>query len=177
VRISAATRRLVRERAGFACEYCSVTETDAGSELTIDHFQPRACGGTDDTENLLYCCHRCNEYKADYWQGRPDDIPLWNPRREQMDSHLLLLADGVLYPITPVGVFTLRRLRLNRPALVAFRLRRRSRTEDQRLLTQYRDLVTSLEHLQRQHAALLRDHADLLAEQRALLRLLLGQGE
>ena len=175
--ISAATRRLVRERAGFACEYCGVTETDTGGELTIDHFQPRTYGGSDSTENLLYCCHRCNEYKADYWQRRPDDIALWNPRQEQMDSHLLLLADGSLYPITPVGELTLGRLRLNRPALVAFRLRGRSRAEDQRLLAQHHDLLTSLEYLQRQHAALLREHADLLAEQRVLLRLLLDHGE
>jgi beta-xylosidase-like protein/HNH endonuclease len=76
VSISADTRRQVRERAGFACEYCGVSETDAGGELTIDHFQPRTCGGTDDTENLLYCCHRCNEYKAGYWPERPDDTHL-----------------------------------------------------------------------------------------------------
>jgi hypothetical protein len=177
VRIAAATRRLVRERAGFACEYCGVTETDIGGELTIDHFQPRAYGGTDHTENLLYCCHRCNEYKADYWPMRPDDTPLWNPRREGTDRHLLLLDDGSLYPITPVANFTLKRLRLNRPALVAFRLRRRSHTEEQQLLAQCRDLLTSLEHLQQQHAALLREHAALLEEQRALLRLLLGQDE
>jgi hypothetical protein len=38
-------------------------------------------------------------------------------------------------------------------------------------------MLTSLERLQRQHAALLREQADLLAEQRALLRLLLGRDE
>lgn len=111
MRISADTRRQVRERAGFDCEYCGVRETDAGSELTIDHFQPRTRGGTDDTENLIYCCHRCNEYKAGFWPERPDDTPLWNPRREEMDNHLLLLADGTLYPVTAVGEFSLKRLR------------------------------------------------------------------
>ena len=38
----------VRRRAGFACEYCSVTETDSGGPLTVDHFQPQARGGTDE---------------------------------------------------------------------------------------------------------------------------------
>ncbi len=33
-------RELVRQRAHFACEFCGVTETDVGGELTIDHFQP-----------------------------------------------------------------------------------------------------------------------------------------
>jgi hypothetical protein len=167
----------VRKRAGFACEYCGVTETDAGGELTIDHFQPRACGGSDDSENLLYCCHRRNEYKADCWPERPDDTPLWNPRREPRESHLLLLADGALYPTTAVGEFTLRRLRLNRPALVAFRLRGRSQAEEQRLLMQLQDLLTALEQLQQQHAELLREHSALLVEQRALLRLLLRREE
>ncbi len=35
--ISAGTRRLVRDRAHFACEFCTVTETDTGGELTIDY--------------------------------------------------------------------------------------------------------------------------------------------
>jgi hypothetical protein len=100
VSISPETRQLVRERAGLACEYCGVTETDTGGELTVDHFQPRACEGGDDPENLLYCCPRCNQYKADYWPAGPDDPRLLNPRWEKMDGHLLHLADGTLYPIT-----------------------------------------------------------------------------
>lgn len=175
--LSEAERRQLRARAGFACEYCRVTESDAGGELTVDHFQPRSRGGGDEPANLLYCCHRCNEYKADYWPGRPDDTPLWNPRREPLDAHLLLLADGTMYPVTPIGEFTLKRLRLNRTALVASRLRRRARAEEEGLLAQYRELLLSLEHLQGQHAALLREHAALLAEQHTLLRLLLGPDE
>jgi hypothetical protein len=35
--ITAAMRLAVRQRAGFACEYCGVREEDAGGELTIDH--------------------------------------------------------------------------------------------------------------------------------------------
>ena len=56
-------REQVRQRANFACEYCGVTETDAGSELTVDHYQPRAKGSNDDLENLLYGCPCCNQYK------------------------------------------------------------------------------------------------------------------
>ena len=48
----------VRLRANFACEYCGVTETDTGGLLTVDHYQPRAHGGSDDLGNLVYCCHR-----------------------------------------------------------------------------------------------------------------------
>jgi 5-methylcytosine-specific restriction endonuclease McrA len=54
----------VRQRAGFSCEFCAVTETDTGGRLTVDHFQPKAKGGTDaleNLENLIYCCFRCNQ--------------------------------------------------------------------------------------------------------------------
>lgn len=137
--ISETVRLQVRQRADFACEFCGVTETDVGGQLTIDHFRPQSKGGADDVENLLYCCQRCNQYKVDYWPARSDEPVLWNPRRESSDTHLLILADGTLYPITPTGAFTLKRLRLNRPPLIAHRLRKHSQGEEQRLLTRHRD--------------------------------------
>lgn len=171
--IGDAARFAVRQRAKFACEFCSVAETDTGGELTIDHFCPQAKGGTDDLDNLLYCCHRCNQYKADYWPAHPDEPALWNPRQESIDNHLLPLADGTLHPITPTGVFALKRLRLNRPPLVAYRLRKHYHVEEQRLLARYRDVVIVLEQLQQQQRTLLEEQRILLEQQRALLTLLL----
>lgn len=107
---------LVRTRAGRACEYCGVTETDCGGPLTIDHHRPQSHGGADGAENLVYCCWRCNLHKAAYWPSGPTDPVLWSPRTEPREHHLLLLADGRLHPRTPMGEFTLARLRLNRPA-------------------------------------------------------------
>jgi hypothetical protein len=172
--ISAALRLQVRQRANFACEFCGVTETDSGGELTIDHYQPQSKGGSDDLVNLLYSCNRCNQYKADYWPVQPHDPVLWNPRQEPLAAHFLVLADGTLYPTTPIGGFTLRRLRLNRPPLLAHRLRRLARTEEQRLLQRYRELIVLLEQLAQQQAALLKEQRELLEEQRLLLALLLG---
>lgn len=71
--IPAKTREQVRLRANYACEFCGVTENDTGGELTIDHFQPLAKGGSNDPDNLIYCCHRCNQYKLDYWQSSQND--------------------------------------------------------------------------------------------------------
>lgn len=99
---------LVRRRANFACEYCGVSEIDAGGLLTVDHFRPRSHGGTDDPDNLIYCCHRCNLFKADHWPALPGDPMLWNPRQEPIAAHLVLLADGTLHPITAAGTVTLR---------------------------------------------------------------------
>ena len=65
--ISDEIRMSVRQNAGFACEFCGVSETDVGGELTIDHFRPISEGGDDQIENLLYCCSRCNLYKLDYF--------------------------------------------------------------------------------------------------------------
>lgn len=167
----------VRQRAGSACEYCGVTESDVGGLLTVDHFQPRAAGGTDDLTNLLYCCNRCNQYKADYWPDKIGDLTLWNPRQEPMQSHLLPLANGTLHPVTPVGAFSAARLRLNRPALVANRLRRNAQAEERRLLERQREVLSAFRELQRYHAALLNEHRSLLEEHRALLRVLLAPDE
>jgi len=166
-------RLMVRTRADFTCEFCGVTETDTGGELTIDHFQPKTKGGTDDLGNLLYCCVRCNQYKADYWPSQPNDLMLWNPRQEPMANHLLLLADGTLYPITPTGAFTLNRLRLNRSPLVAYRLRKHQQNEEMQLLMRYREIVLMLEQLHAQQVSFLEEHKALLDQQQRILRLLL----
>lgn len=173
--ISAELRLLVRQRANFRCEYCGVSEQDTGGELTIDHFQPQVSTGTDDLDNLLYCCQRCNQYKSDYWPNDEAAPVLWNPRQEQYSDHLILLADGTLYPRTATGTFTIARLRLNRPPLVAHRLRQITRSEEVALLTQLRDVIGTLEQLQAQHALLLEQQRQLLEEQRALITLLLQQ--
>jgi hypothetical protein len=162
----------VRRRAGLVCEYCGVREADVGGLLTVDHFQPQSCGGPDDLGNLIYCCHRCNLYKADYWPAGPQDPILWNPRAEPPTNHFLTLMDGTLHPITPVGAITVRRLRLNRPALVNHRRQRQAQAEQERLLTRYHDLLTLLEQLHEQQVGLLEEHRTLLEEQRTLLRLL-----
>ncbi|HEY0739585.1 MAG TPA: HNH endonuclease [Herpetosiphonaceae bacterium] len=175
--ISAELRDFVRRRAHFACEYCGVTETDTGGELTIDHYQPQSIGGTDEPENLLYCCVRCNQYKADYWPTPPNDPPLWNPRTEPTLTHFLRLEDGTLYPLTPTATFTSQRLRLNRSPLIAYRRQQNRQAEERRLLVRYRELLTLLEQIQAQHLALLQEHRQLLEEQRTLIRMLLNENE
>jgi hypothetical protein len=124
---------------------------------------------------LNICCVRCNQYKLDYWPTLPAEPPLWNPRYEPASKHWLELDDGTLYPLTLTGAFTLKRPRLNRPPLVAYRLRKRQHTDELRLLTRYREVVLSLERLNAQLSALLEEQHQLLAEQQALLKLLLGR--
>ena len=84
--------------------------------------------------------------------------------------HLLLLDDGSLEPLTPTGAFTIKLLRLNRPLLVAYRLRKLQATAQTRWFAQLRELVEVYEHLIAQQASLIAEQRLLLEEQRNLLR-------
>ncbi len=172
--ISPSMLDLVRQRAGFACEFCGVTETDAGNRLTVDHFQPIKYGGNDNAENLVYACFPCNQYKKDYWPTKPESISLWNPRQEAFAHHFLELNDGTLTSLTPTGTFTIRRLRLNRHQLVHHRLRKRQQQEMVRVLQQYREQVGLLEHLNQELSRQINEQRELLQTERELLRLLLA---
>ena len=51
---------LIRDR--YTCQYCEGTFPSA--ELTLDHVMPRSRGGESNWENLVACCHRCNNRKG-----------------------------------------------------------------------------------------------------------------
>ena len=125
--IPAQKRRVVRAIYACRCGYCGVTEAQAGSELTIDHFRPRSQGGTDDVANLVYACHACNEFKGDYWV-KDDDARLLHPLTDDLALHAADEADGTLRALTVRGQAYIDRLQLNRAALAA------QRQERQRLL-------------------------------------------
>ncbi|MCB0077129.1 MAG: HNH endonuclease [Anaerolineales bacterium] len=165
-------RDQIRNRADYMCEFCGVSETDSGGELTVDHFKPRSKGGDDHPDNLIYGCIRCNQFKLDYWPENDRDQMLWNPRSESSDRHFLLLDDGILYPLTAMGSFTLKRLRLNRPPLIATRLRRLRAIEHRRLLKQYQSLLGLLEQTLLRQKELIQEQQELLKKQHELLKLL-----
>lgn len=51
---------LMRDR--YTCQYCHRTLPSA--ELTLDHVVPRSRSGESAWENLVACCHRCNNRKG-----------------------------------------------------------------------------------------------------------------
>jgi hypothetical protein len=125
-----ASRDVVRQAYDYCCGYCGVHEEEVGSELEIDHFQPRAAGGGDEPENLVYCCSMCNRLKGDFWPAgalEQTQRRLLHPQRDPMPIHLQQEMDGRLKALTETGLFHIDRLRLNRPPLVALR-RARQRT-------------------------------------------------
>lgn len=101
--ISQETRQIVRQRANFSCEYCGVSEAEVGGALTIDHFKPQSKGGSDEIENLIYACSRCNLYKGDYFTETDSNQNLWNPRTESSEKHFILLSNGKVQALTETG--------------------------------------------------------------------------
>lgn len=117
---------LIRQRYKYACGYCAVTEVSSGGLLTVDHYQPLASGGSDDLENLVYACMRCNQYKHRFWPT-PDEalrgFRVLHPLRDVLSDHYQLdKQTGRLEPFTVTGSFHIQLLRLNRPQLVRQRL-------------------------------------------------------
>ncbi len=163
-------RFYVRHRAHFACEYCGVGEVDVGGELTIDHYHPLSKGGDDSPDNLVYCCVRCNQHKGDYWPEHPDDPLLWNPRREPSSLHFTINTDGSLLSLTGTGSFTLHRLSLNRPQLIARRRRAIRIAEEKRLLERRRELVETRVRELSARTELNEEQRELLHELLDLLR-------
>lgn len=55
------TRKNILRRDNFKCAYCGRSDL----QLTIDHIKPKSRGGTDDWENLVTACIKCNNAKGD----------------------------------------------------------------------------------------------------------------
>lgn len=64
-----------KEGVGKPCHYCKrpmlpynnsdkVNPIEAGKECSIEHIIPRALGGTDHSDNLLFACRRCNSLRG-----------------------------------------------------------------------------------------------------------------
>jgi 5-methylcytosine-specific restriction endonuclease McrA len=65
-RIPLQTRSLSRKnilmRDRYTCQYCH--RTLVSGELTLDHVVPRSRAGESAWENLVACCHSCNNRKG-----------------------------------------------------------------------------------------------------------------
>jgi hypothetical protein len=151
-------RRLeVRERYRARCGYCGVTEQQSGGLLTVDHFRPRAQGGSDDGDNLVYCCHPCNEFKGHQWSDALESRPL-HPLLDDVSVHIIERVDNVMVPLTERGGLHIELLHLNRAELVANRRNRlREAIEQERLADQRRAseaIVAELRRLSEQIAIL-----------------------
>jgi hypothetical protein len=116
--VSDITRRSVRERAGYLCEYCHSQERLAANRFTVDHVIPRSLEGSDNIDNLALACRRCNERRYNFVAGidpnTQEVVPIFNPRGQKWADHFKWIESGVLIKgITPTGRATCIRLDLN----------------------------------------------------------------
>jgi hypothetical protein len=140
----------VRQLYDYRCGYCGVSETETGGELTVDHFHPSSASGSDDLDNLVYCCFRCNVFKADFF---PTDTQLTaghrllHPLRDNVTQHIRFDApSGMLFGISPTGSFHIGHLQLNRPHLVTTRMGRKTQSH---LMIQVEILRAELEQIKK----------------------------
>jgi 5-methylcytosine-specific restriction endonuclease McrA len=58
----ALSRKNILMRDRYTCQYCHRSGQAVG--LTLDHVVPRSRGGDTTWENLVACCHQCNNRKG-----------------------------------------------------------------------------------------------------------------
>jgi len=114
--IPAQLRRTVRTLYAFACGYCGVTEDEVGSQLTIDHYQPKDAGGSDEIDNLVYACHACNLHKSAAWNAQ--HLLVLHPLQTDLSLHLRALPNGTIEALSSQGTLHIETLHLNRPPMV-----------------------------------------------------------
>jgi hypothetical protein len=152
----------------YRCAYCLTHEHyfldgDAGE---IDHHRPLnppSQIGKDFSElknvyeNLYWSCSRCNRIKGNRW---PTDAQyaagerFLDPCVEDHDAHWATHPDGTITPFTLIGHYTIRKIRLDRPAL---NRRRAQLYQDQQ---KFALLEAELERrdISREHQQILRDY-------------------
>ena len=123
--MDAGLRQLVRERAGFRCEYCLLREVELeGIAFHVEHIVALKHGGSGDPGNLALACDRCNLHKGPNIAGidpaTGQVTPLFNPRRDQWDSHFHTVEFEIV-GITPTGRATVNVLNVNSPRRLQLR--------------------------------------------------------
>ncbi len=116
----------------WRCAYCETTEVyRRGVDVFgVDHFRPKAKFPRLDCHypNLHYCCNQCNSHKGSAWPSTEREAAgegFIDPcLRDPFVHDLSEGSNGLLSTRTEAGSYTLRRLSLNRPELIRFRVRR-----------------------------------------------------
>ena len=57
-------RTEIFKKANYRCYYCWINLKNLGRNATIDHLIQIYVGGTNQTENLVACCRRCNSARG-----------------------------------------------------------------------------------------------------------------
>ena len=111
-----ATRNLVRDRAGYRCEYCGLHEDDDAYTFHVEHIIARKHDGLDDESNLALACQQCNLHKGSNLSGvdpqSGEIVELFHPRQEIWSEHFLFQEYRIV-GLTPCGRATVVVLDMN----------------------------------------------------------------
>ncbi len=120
-------KRLVRERAQHACEYCRCLAAFSPDPFVIEHIIPLSRKGTNKPNNLAFACYGCNNFKliavSAYDPVSRKRVRLFHPRRDGWGDHFTWADEdhSVIIGLTPIGRATVNRLKLNREGAVNLR--------------------------------------------------------
>lgn len=111
------------------CGYCNSIHSYRNNSFEIDHFIPRirnkvpflTIKSENDYSNLVYACKSCNNAKRNKWATDDekvaviDDTGFIDPCDLTYDSHFNRLETGEIKPITRLGNWMYRELKLYKP--------------------------------------------------------------
>lgn len=114
--MDATTRRIVVSRAQSRCEYCRMPQHAVDLQFHVEHIVARQHGGGHEIDNLCLACDRCNLHKGPNLTAIDQQtraiIPLFNPRRDNWDSHFRVFG-GLILGQSPAGRATVALLQMN----------------------------------------------------------------
>jgi hypothetical protein len=123
-----------------------------GQEIfEVEHFMPRSKFEEKSCEyaNLYYACRGCNSHKSETWPSEESatrGFRFVDPCEEDpYGLHLQEAHGGIVKALTNAGRYTSDHIRLNRPDLKDWRLRREKARKD---LPEFEALAERLEGLQ-----------------------------
>lgn len=115
-------KRFLREDFNKRCGYCDADDKFLGAAVAfhVDHFAPQKKFDElkTDYKNLIYSCRFCNGAKSDYWPSDChltsviDEEGIIDPCDSEYDKHLARNDKGYIYPLTKLGGFIHRLLKL-----------------------------------------------------------------
>ena len=117
-------RRLVRDRAAEACEYCRLPQAAHLVPFHVEHVIAIQHGGPTRSDNLALACPPCNRHKGPNVAGVDPDTGrltrLYNPRTDIWSEHFAL-SGHILLGRTAVGRTTVAVLAMNAPTMLSVR--------------------------------------------------------
>jgi hypothetical protein len=116
-------RIVVASRAVYKCEYCLLPEKVSFYNFQIDHIISLKHGGTNDVENLAYCCPDCNYAKGTDLGSILNNnelVRFYNPRLDKWDEYFKIL-NGTILPKNDIGKVTEQIFKFNEIDRLIFR--------------------------------------------------------